>query len=418
MGSEMCIRDRSYTEYTDMMQAFADSFPEICKIHSIGTLSSGREILIVQISDNVGIKENEPSFLYTSSMHGDELAGYILSLRLIDYILNNYNNQNRITNIVNEIDLWINPLANPDGAYAGGNQNVWSATRNNANSIDLNRNYPDPQDGPHPDGNAWQDETLFFMGLADSINFTISANMHGGVEVANYPWDTWSNLTADNNWWQYVSREYADSCQANSNSGYFDWSNWNNQSANGVVNGHDWYEVDGGRQDYMNYFKHCRELTLELSDDKTPNPNDLPDLWNANYPSLLNFIEQSLYGIRGIVTDSITELPLKAKVEILLHDVDSSHVYSNLPIGNYHRHLYQGNYNITFSCIGYHSKTINATILNNSSLVADIQLVPLGITSVNDISNSTKNSQKFDLLGRPANKKGIEISNKKTLIIE
>ena len=107
-----------------MMQAFADSFPEICKLHSIGTLSSGRELLIVQISDNVGIKENEPSFLYTSSMHGDELAGYILSLRLIDYILNNYNNQNRITNIVNEIDLWINPLANPDGAYAGGNQNV------------------------------------------------------------------------------------------------------------------------------------------------------------------------------------------------------------------------------------------------------------------------------------------------------
>ena len=93
-------------------------------------------------------------------------------------------------------------------------------------------------------------------------------------------------------------------------------------------------------------------------------------------------------------------------------------MYSNLPIGNYHRHLYQGNYNITFSCSGYYSKTINATILNNSSLVADIQLVPLGITSVNDISNSTKNSQKFDLLGRPANKKGIEISNKKTLIIE
>ena len=407
----------SYTEYTDMMQAFADSFPEICKLHSIGTLSSGREILIVQISDNVGIKENEPSFLYTSSMHGDELAGYILSLRLIDYILNNYNNQNRITNIVNEIDLWINPLANPDGAYAGGNQNVWSATRNNANSIDLNRNYPDPQDGPHPDGNAWQDETLFFMGLADSISFTISANMHGGVEVANYPWDTWSNLTTDNNWWQFVAREYADSCQANSNSGYFDWSNWNNQSANGVVNGHDWYEVDGGRQDYMNYFKHCRELTLELSDDKTPNPNDLPELWDANYPSLLNFIEQSLYGIRGIVTDSITELPLKAKVEILLHDVDSSHVYSNLPIGNYHRHLYQGNYNITFSCSGYHSKTINATILNNSSLVTDIQLVPVGITGVNEISNSTKKSQKFDLLGRPANKKGIKISNKKTLII-
>ena len=73
---------------------------------------------------------------------------------------------------------------------------------------------------------------------------------------------------------------------------------------------------------------------------------------------------------------------------------------------------------ITFSCSGYHSKTINATILNNSSLVTDIQLVPVGITGVNEISNSTKKSQKFDLLGRPANKKGIKISNKQTLIID
>ena len=141
----------TYTEYTEMMQAFSDSFPEICKLHHLGILNSGREILILQISNNVGQKENEPSFLYTSSMHGDELAGYILSLRLVDYILNGYGNNPRLTNLVNKIDIWINPLANPDGAYAGGNQDVWSATRYNANWVDLNRNYPDPQEGPHPD---------------------------------------------------------------------------------------------------------------------------------------------------------------------------------------------------------------------------------------------------------------------------
>ena len=179
-------------------------------------------------------------------MHGNELAGYVLSLRLINYILDNYGNNQRITNLVNEIDIWINPLANPDGAYAGGNQNVNFATRYNANWVDLNRNYPDPQDGPHPDGNPYQEETNIFLALADSINFTLSANIHGGVEVCNYPWDTWSNLTADNDWWQYVSHEYADTCQANSVSGYFNYLN------DGITNGNDWYEVNGGRQDYMN----------------------------------------------------------------------------------------------------------------------------------------------------------------------
>ena len=389
----------TYQQYADMMTAFADSFPNICKLHHLGTLSSGREVLIVQISNNVGVKENKPSFLYTSSMHGDELAGYILSLRLIDHILSGYGNTLQLTQLVDNIDIWINPLANPDGAYYGGNQDVWSATRYNANWIDLNRNYPDPQDGPHPDGNAYQNETTIFMGLADTVNFTISANMHGGAEVCNYPWDTWSNLAADDNWWEYVSHEYADSCQANSGNGYFNYLN------DGITNGNNWYEVDGGRQDYMNYYKHCREFTLELSDDKTPNPNDLPSLWDANYPSLINYMQQTLYGLRGIVTDSITGSRLKAKVEILSHDIDSSHVYSNLPKGNYHRHLYQGNYNITFSKNGYYPKTINASILNNSTTIKDVQLVPFSTTQVEEIKLSKKINTTVDLLGRPSNEK-------------
>jgi len=395
----------TYEEYEDMMIAFADSFPNICRLHNLGTLNSGKEILIVQISDNVGQKENEPSFLYTSSMHGDELAGYILSLRLIDYILNGYNNNTRLTKLVNEIDIWINPLANPDGAYYGGNQDVWSAIRYNSNWVDLNRNYPDPEDGAHPDGNPYQEETNMFLGLADTVNFTISANMHGGAEVCNYPWDTWSNLTADDNWWQYVSQEYADSCQTNSGNGYFNYLN------DGITNGWDWYSVAGGRQDYMNYFKHCREFTLELSDDKTPNPNDLPVLWDANYPSLLNYMEQSLYGIRGIVTDSITGNPIKVKVEITNHDVDSSHVYSNLPIGNYHRYLYQGNYSLTYSKNGYYPKIINATILNNDIVIEDVQLLPFGTTEIVEQISTEKNKVNFDMLGRNINdnKNSIQI---------
>ena len=384
----------TYNQYVDMMYAFADSFPNICKVHSLGTLNSGREILIVNISDNVGQKENEPSFLYTSSMHGDELTGYVLMLRFIDDILNNYNTNNRITHLVNEIDIWINPLANPDGAYAGGNSNVWGATRSNANFIDLNRNFPDPQDGPHPDGNPWQEETLIFMGLSDTINFNLSSNLHTGSVVANYPWDTWSQLTADDSWWQHVCNEYADTCQFYGTGNYF--TNYND----GIINGYDWYEVDGGRQDYMNYYKHCREFTLELSNDKTPNPQELPSFWNATHPSFYNYMEQSLYGLRGIITDSVTGLPIKARVEIANHDVDSSHVYSSLPIGNYHRYIYQGNYSFTFSKSGYHSKTINASILNNNTTYLNVQLVPINFVNIEEIDLSEKITKSIDLLGR------------------
>jgi hypothetical protein len=363
----------TYSAYESMMYQFEIDYPQLCRIDTIGILSSGKKLLVARITDKPDIEENEPEFLYTSSMHGDEICGYVLMLRLIDYLLSNYDTDPIATNIVNNVEIWINPLANPDGTYAGGNDSVHDATRNNANYIDLNRNYPDPEDGPHPDGNIWQPETQFFMDFADSNNFDMAANFHGGAEVVNYPWDTWSQLAADDNWWIYVSSQYADTAQNNSPSTYFDGFN------DGISNGYAWYSISGGRQDYMNYFKHCREVTIEISNQKILFENQLLSHWNYNYKSLINYMEQSLFGLRGILSDSITNVPIKGKIFINGHDMDSSHVYSSLPVGDYHRYLFAGNYNVTYSSPGYKSKTINGiNITNDSTTVLDVQLVPNG----------------------------------------
>jgi len=139
----------TYDAYVDMMYQFEADFPELCDVFSIGTTNEGRELLVARITDNVGQSEGEPEFLYTSTMHGDETTGYVLMLRLIDYMLNGYGTNARLTNLVDEIDIYINPLANPDGAYHGGNSTIYGAQRFNAMGVDLNRNYPDPEDGPH-----------------------------------------------------------------------------------------------------------------------------------------------------------------------------------------------------------------------------------------------------------------------------
>jgi len=365
----------TYQEYLDFMYDFAASYPEICKVISIGTSVNGKAIIAVKISDNVNEQEAEPEFLYTSSIHGDETTGYVLMLHLIDYLLSNYGIDPRITGMIDMTEIYINPLANPDGTYWGGSTTVNQARRYNANWVDLNRNYPDPEDGPHPDGNAWQPETLAFMAFADSNHFVMGANFHGGEEVFNYPWDTWAKLAADDTWWQFVGHEYVDTVHLYSPWNYFLGFN------NGITNGYQWYTISGGRQDYVNYWHSNREVTLEISDTKLLPASQLLNHWEYNYRSLLNYIEQANYGIQGIVTDSVTGAPLQARILIPGHDLDNSFVDTKLPSGYYSRLLYEGTYGLRFSATGYFPKTIyNVSVFNRETTHLDVQLVPLNVS--------------------------------------
>ena len=372
----------SYPEYVDMMNQFVTDYPDLCELVSIGETNTEHEILFIHISNNLGVDVDEPEFMYTSSMHGDELTGYVLMLRLIDYLLVNYNSNIQVTNLVNNIDIWINPLANPDGTFAGGDNSVYGATRTNANLIDFNRNFPDPEDGPHPDNHEYQVETLAFMDFADEHNFVMSANFHGGAEVINYPWDTWARLAADDDWWQFVSREYADTVHEYAAAGYM------TDLDNGITNGYQWYSINGGRQDYMNYFQYCREATMEISSTKLPPAIQLPLFWDYNYRSLLNYMYQVVYGVRGIVTDASEGTPIKAKVFIQGHDLDESFVYSNLPVGNYNRLLKEGSYTLTFSAFGHFDKVIeNVSVEDYQSTYLDVTLSPnLGAIETQEIN--------------------------------
>jgi hypothetical protein len=368
----------TYNAYITMMNQFASQHPSLCKIVNAGTTVQGRSILFAVISDNVATHEAEPQFQYSSSMHGDELTGYVLMLRMINHLLTNYGTDPKITTMVNNMEIWINPLGNPDGTYHNGDTTVIGATRYNANGKDLNRNFPDPQDGPYPTG-AWQPETIVYMNLFSANHFVMSANFHGGAEVFNYPWDTWARLHADDTWWIRIGRQYADTVHVNAVAGYMDDLN------NGITNGYAWYRVAGGRQDYMTYFKHGREVTIELSNTKLLPPANLPAHWNYNYKSMLNYMQQAMYGVTGTVKDSVTLLPLKAMVFTNSHDIDSAEVYSDSTFGKYYRVILQGTYSITYSSPGHYSKTVNNIyVKNDSTTTVNVLLRPFPVSVSNN----------------------------------
>lgn len=338
----------TYDAYVSMMYQFEADYPALCRVESIGNSVNGRELLVAKLSADVDVEEAEPEVFYTSTMHGDETVGYILCLRLIDSLLSTYGTDPRVTQMLDNMEVYINPLANPDGLYYGGNNTIWQAIRYNYNYVDLNRNFPDPDEGPHPDGNPWQPETIAMMEFAEAHSLIISANFHSGAEVVNYPWDTWPRLHPDDVWFIDISREYADTAHAHSPSGYMTDLN------NGITNGYAWYTIAGGRQDYMNYYHGCREVTIELSHVMLLPENQLEDHWEYNRISLLQYLENAYYGIRGTVTDQLTALPVDATIYMLDHDRDNSMVYTDPDIGDYYRMIEAGMYDIRYYAHGYY----------------------------------------------------------------
>lgn len=347
----------TYSQYESMMQGFPSSVVSgrTCTYMELGTLSSGRKVMGVRI--NNGSPAGKPKFLYSSTIHGDETTGWIMMLRLIDELCTS--TDSRIVNLVNNLDIFIFPNTNPDGTYYGGNSSVSGARRANANGIDMNRNYPDPHGSAHPDNNAYQSETQWFMQLAETYPFTMAANYHGGAEIMNYPWDNTSTLHADDAWWQYVSREYANLCHAVSSSYMTDQNS-------GITNGADWYMIGGGRQDYMNGYRQCREITIECSTTKNPSASQLPTFWNYNHNAILTYMEQCLNGIHGVVRDAYTRQVISgATITVQSHD-DEYSIVSSHDVGDFHRPIKGGSWTLDITKTGYNTKSVSTSVTDGN----------------------------------------------------
>lgn len=342
----------SYTQYDSIMRFLASSYPLICMLDTIGTSIKGRLVLVLKISDNCKSDETEPEVLFSASIHGDETAGFILMLRFSEYLLRNYDYDARVKDLVDNLEIWINPLANPDGAYRDGNF-IISPVRFNANGYDLNRNFPDPKIA----GASRQKETLDMMSFLADHRFVLSANFHSGQEVLNYPWDRWPFEHADHEWFNMICRAWADTAHLYSREGYMDFLD------NGVTNGYDWYPVFAGRQDYVTYSLNGREITAEIDTNYVTSSSDLDDIWQFNYRSLLGYFENALYGIHGQVIDAINNKPVPAKVSIKGHDKDNSHTYSDSTTGFFSRFLAPGIFDLTFTAEGYRDTTVKNIIV-------------------------------------------------------
>ncbi|MBC7712548.1 MAG: succinylglutamate desuccinylase/aspartoacylase family protein [Rhizobacter sp.] len=260
------------------LKSVTDMYPDLAQMVSIGKSVKGRDLWVVKLSKNVKVNDDRPEFKYIANMHGDEIVGRELMMRLIKDLLANYGKDPVITNLLDRAQIYIMPSMNPDGAAA--------VTRGNAKNVDLNRDFPDYTTSDNKDVTTGRaPETAAVMNWQKGHNFVLSANFHGGAEVANYPWDAIAEKFPNEDYIKELCLEYATLAPYIGASTAFD---------NGITNGFAWYKVNGGMQDWSIRYRKDLQITIEVSNTKWPDYSKIDYYYAQNKLAMLKFMERAI----------------------------------------------------------------------------------------------------------------------------
>lgn len=103
-------------EVQDLFAKLAKEYPDLAKVHSIGSSSEGRDLTVFEITKNVRKRSIlVPMFKYVANMHGDETVGREMLIYLAEYLLYNYGKIAEVTKLVDTTDIFLMPSMNPDG---------------------------------------------------------------------------------------------------------------------------------------------------------------------------------------------------------------------------------------------------------------------------------------------------------------
>ncbi|MCP9265496.1 Carboxypeptidase E [Dirofilaria immitis] len=271
---------------------------------------------------------------------------------------------------------------NPDGferaLYIESDARDWFTGRTNANGVDLNRDFPDLDDFYYylerhniprfdhllelfgDEAKEYQPEVRAVGQWILSLPFVLSANIHEGDLVANYPFDSARipnsneySISPDDQTFRYLAESYA----------------------SGITNGAKWYSVSGGMQDFNYLATNAFEITLELSCEKFPDSSLLPKLWEDNKEALIDFIKKAHIGIKGIVTDKITGEPISEAIIWVKNSTEIApikHPVTSWDTGEYFRLLTPGSYEIYVTADGYQPKFKQVNVTNDNQTSAKI----------------------------------------------
>jgi hypothetical protein len=187
--------------------------------YSIGTSLEGRDLWVIKISDNPGVDEGEPEVWFDALHHAREPEGMMALFHFVSFLLQNYGTDPLATYLVNEREIFVLPVVNPDGYVYNqttnpGGGGLWRKNRRpNAGGsfgVDLNRNYgfqwgfDDVGSSPNPSSETYrgtgpfsEPETAAIAAYVATRPIVVSQSIHTYSSIWLHPWGYTATLPPD-----------------------------------------------------------------------------------------------------------------------------------------------------------------------------------------------------------------------------
>jgi hypothetical protein len=333
-------RYHTYTEIKDTFMLLAQNNPNICRFETLGRASNDSLLFALKITRNPDIAEDEPELMFEGAIHGDEKCGTEAVFAMAEYLVSNYGVDPLVTQLINTREIWIETPGNPYGHI--------NDVRENANGVDCNRDYGYMWDGWGGSPAAFsQPESRLLAQLALRKAFNHWTEYHGGTTMISTPWSYSPFGARDSMEIQYLAQQ------------------WHN------VTGYDYgpgyrvmYEIHGASKDYNYGAFGGYGQTVEDCIYKTPPAESLPQICLRERNAMLQELQLVNRGVRGIVSDSITGAPIRARVK----PMPISYPSFCDSIGDYHRYLRPGTWTVKFEANGYRTKTISNVVVSDDTV--------------------------------------------------